>query len=311
MQRGGSTANKMCMFNALTPYNSIWGLYSYDWDEGGYHYTDWYIANSVDSASDTGKDSIGINLDMIVGAGINCPTTDTCYFNIFDGWEHDESGLHPWDDTAKNYQNRRTVDVEDSSNSSTDADKHALTLVMSCSNAPFFEGHGVGSESYPVYVDHYGEVKEVGIILEDSYFHNKYNIGTAHNLVIDENWLNSAGSWWNNPELIQPLCAAMFNADTIAMYNPMQHSSSTQYMCTGCSRVYSHSGSGEVYNIYRYKFYSGTEVTRYHIASRRNTSTDVVTWEQSASPDYPFHESFNLVDTSGTYGNVPGTIYLL
>lgn len=310
-QRGGSTANKMCMFNALTPYNNIWGLYSYDWDDGGYHYTDWYIANNLDSATEQGKTTVGINLDMIVGAGINCPTTDECYFNIFDGWEHDESGVHPWDDTASNYQNRRTVDVEDSSNNSTDADKHALSLVMTCSNAPFFEGHGVGSESYPVYVDQYGEVKEVGIILENSFNHNIYNIGTAKHLVIDENWLNSAGSWWNNPELIQPLCAAMFTADTIAMYKPMEHSYSSKYICTGCSSVYSHSGSSEVYTIYRYEFYSGTEVTRYHIASRRDTSTGVVTWEQSGSSTYPFHEAFNRVDTSGTYGNVPGTIYLL
>ena len=310
-QRGGSPANKMCMFNALTPYNNIWGLYSYDWDDGGYHYTDWYIANSIDSATDTGKDSIGINLDMIVGAGINCPTTDTCYFNIFDGWEHDESGVHPWDDTAKNYQNRRTVDVDDSSNSSTDADKHALTLVMRCSNAPFFEGHGVGSESYPVYVDQYGEVKEVGILLEDPLNHNIYNIGTTHHLVINENWLNSAGSWWNSPELIQPLCSAMHKADTITLYRPMSYSASFQYSYTGCSNVYSHAGSGEIYNIYRYEFYSGTRVTRYHIASRYNTTTQEITWEQSASSTYPFAESFELLDTSGNYGNEHGTIYLL
>lgn len=170
---------------------------------------------------------------------------------------------------------------------------------------------GVGSDSYPVYVDQDGSVKEVGIILENSFNHDIYNIGTTHHLVINENWLNSAGSWWNSPELIQPLCAAMHKADTITMYRPMSYSASFQYTYTGCSNVYSHSGSGEVYNIYRYEFYSGTRVTRYHIASRYNTTTQEITWEQSASSTYPFSESFELLDTSGNYGNEHGTIYLL
>jgi len=175
--RGGNDANanhKMCMFNALTPYNSIWGLYHYDYEDSGYYYTDWYIAHNAD----TGKSTVAINLDMIAGAGINMETTEPAYFNIYDGWVHDESGRYPWDDSAPNFQNRRTVKCSTSSTSGTEADTHVLTLAMLCSNAPFFEGHTVGSNIRPVYVDEEGRVQQcsyainVGSLVSDSSFIN-------------------------------------------------------------------------------------------------------------------------------------------
>ena len=298
--RGGTSANpsdkKTCMFNALTPANSTWGLYCYNESDSTHYYTDWYIVNNLTGANQ-GKTAISINLDMISGSGINSPITDNAYFRIYDGWQHSESGLIPWDDTSPNFDNRRTVPYNSTGNV-TASDVRQLTEVMQCSNAPFFLGNGVGSRDEGVYVTEEGKLAEVGYRLLAPNG-NTYYVGTIHQISVQSKWLNSSDEWWNAqpPTAIRQLCTLMYIAENVVLDSGL-----IRYHLVSKS-MYLQPASDP---IVRFEFQSGINVLRIHLIY-----SDFVYFYKSDVTNYPYWYSYQLVDTSGTYGNSNDTIYLL
>jgi hypothetical protein len=171
---------------------------------------------------------------------------------------------------------------------------------------------GVGSESYPVYVDTDGNVKESGIIVRSSNGSDSYNIGSLHHLIINYEWLAGRGSWWGDDNMRETLCTAMRDADVITMYRDSNYGIYPHENFTLALRSHpttiSHQGGSEA--VWFYRFSNGFDVYEFNIV-RVNTTGGDPYWEMSSLTDYPFNTYYQRVDTSGTYDNNEGTIYLL
>jgi hypothetical protein len=171
---------------------------------------------------------------------------------------------------------------------------------------------GVGSESYPVYVDTDGNVKESGIIVRSSNGSDSYNIGSLNHLIINYEWLAGRGSWWGDDNMRETLCTAMHDAEVITMYRHSNYGIYPHENFTLALRSHpttiSHPGGSE--DVWFYRFSNGFDVYEFNIVRVNSTGGDPY-WEMSSLTDYPFSTYYQRVDTSGTYDNNEGTIYLL
>ena len=198
-----------------------------------------------------------------------------------------------------------------------------LIDVITASRTPYTtSASAIGSTNVPLYMGEDGELKETGIVIQHG--GQTYNIGTLNNLLVDFTWLDgNVSSWWTDQDSINDLCnvMAMVDAKSITLFKDDGSGGGTpglHYMLANRSYMYKGATTGGESFLYTYEFSNGLYVLKINLAKNIiGSSPGVVYWskpEDAVIPQLhhePLFQSYKIIDTSGTYDNVPNTIYFL